>query len=284
MKAMITEIKRFAVHDGDGIRTTVFLKGCPLRCRWCHNPETFQKAKQIAYFAHKCVGCRACGECNVHDFSSGSHVVKYDECSGCGKCVDNCPASALKLYGKEMTVDEVYAIVAEDKLFYDNSGGGVTLSGGECLLYPDFCKELLKMCKQNGISTAVDTCGFVKQESLQAVLPYTDVFLYDMKAYDEDTHIRCTGVSNKLILQNLQFLSDGGARIEVRVPFVPTYNDDQVEKIAYFVKSLKGITKVKVLPYHPFAQSKWESIGLTYGESIPVPTKEQIALAQAEFD
>ena len=184
MTATIFEIKRFAVHDGDGIRTTVFFKGCPLRCVWCHNPEGLTAKPQTAYYAHKCIGC---GECQKQNFTT-----------------ESCLGEARVLYGREITVDELLPILLEDKDFYENSGGGVTLSGGECLMQADFCAELLKRLKENGIHTAVDTCGFAPEEALDKVLPFTDTFLYDIKAYDEDVHIRCTGRSNLQILENLK--------------------------------------------------------------------------------
>ena len=209
MTARIFEIKCFAVHDGDGIRTTVFFKGCPLRCVWCHNPEGLTAAPQIAHYAHKCIGCGAC---------------KKD-----GFMPEGCLGDATVLYGKEVTVDELLPILLEDKAFYDNSGGGVTLSGGECLVQADFCAALLRRLKAEGIHTAVDTCGFVSREALDKVLPYADVFLYDIKAFDEDVHIRCTGVSNQVVLENLEYLNALGKRIEIRIPYVPNYNDDQIE-------------------------------------------------------
>ena len=187
MTATIFEIKRFAVHDGDGIRTTVFFKGCPLRCVWCHNPEGLSAKYEVGFYEHKCIGC---GECKKDNFE-----------------VSDCLGNARVEYGKEISVCEMLPLLLEDKEFYDNSEGGVTLSGGECLIQADFCAELLKELKRLGIHTAVDTCGFVSRNALDKVIPYTDVFLYDIKAYDEDIHIRCTGVSNKQILENLKYLS-----------------------------------------------------------------------------
>ena len=202
MKANIFEIKRFAVHDGDGIRTTVFFKGCPLRCVWCHNPEGLVLKPQLAYYIHKCIGC---GECvsvcptNAHGIVNGKHIFDRAACIGCGKCADICLGNALMLYGREMNEDELIEAVLEDREFYENSGGGVTLSGGECLMQADFCASFLKKLKELGINTAVDTCGYVPKESLDKVIPYTDKFLYDIKAVDNDVHIKCTGESNEKI-------------------------------------------------------------------------------------
>lgn len=169
---------------------------------------------------------------------------------------------ALKIYGKEFLTEELLPILTEDKDFYNNSGGGVTISGGECLLHTDFCVELLKKLKEKNINTAVDTCGFVSRETFDKVIPYTDVFLYDIKAFDEKTHIRCTGQSNKLILDNLKYLDECGKKIEIRIPYVPEYNSGEINKIFDFLKTLKNIVKIRVLPYHNYAASKYEALSM----------------------
>ena len=226
MTATVFEIKRFAVHDGDGIRTTVFFKGCPLRCLWCHNPEGLTATPEEAFYAHKCIGC--------------------DECKKEGFTAADCLGEARVLYGKQVTVRELLPTLLEDKDFFDNSSGGVTLSGGECLLQADFCAALLRELKARGVHTAVDTCGFVPRTALDKVLPYTDVFLYDLKAYDEDVHVRCTGQSSKPILDNLLYLQSLGKSTEIRIPYVPGYNDRQIEKLARFIAPMKHIPKVRV--------------------------------------
>ncbi|MBR2466900.1 MAG: glycyl-radical enzyme activating protein [Clostridia bacterium] len=259
MTAAIFEIKRFAVHDGDGIRTTVFFKGCPLRCVWCHNPEGLTAIPQTAHYSHKCIGC---GECKKEGFTP-----------------EDCLGEATVLYGKEMTVEELLPILLEDRDFYETSGGGVTLSGGECLMQADFCAELLKKLKENEIHTAVDTCGFVSKESLDKVIPYTDVFLYDIKAYDEEVHIKCTEVSNRIILENLAYLDSLNKKIEVRIPYVPDYNDDQIEKIAHFLAPLQSITKIRVLPYHNYAGSKYKALDIVNTLPEKLPTDEEIKIA-----
>ena len=260
MKALISDIKRFAVHDGDGIRTTVFFKGCPLKCVWCHNPESISFKPQIAFYENKCVGC---GECKKENFNA-----------------ENCLGEARVLYGKEMTVDELLPLLLEDKDFYDTSGGGVTLSGGECLCQADFCAELLKRLKEQGIHTAVDTCGFVSKENIDKVIPYTDIFLYDVKAIDRNVHIKCTGQPNKIILENLEYIDSLGKNIEIRIPFVPEYNSDQIEKIAKFLKPLKNIKAVKVLPYHNYAGSKYTALGMENTLPQILPTEEEIKKAE----
>ena len=260
MKAKIFEIKRFAVHDGDGIRTTVFFKGCPLRCVWCHNPEGLSFDYEEAFYEHKCIGC---GECKKEGFTS-----------------EYCLGEARVKYGRDVTVEELLPLLLEDREFYENSDGGVTLSGGECLMQVDFCTELLRKLKVEGIHTAVDTCGFVSKEAIDKVLPYTDTFLYDIKAIDEDVHIKCTGQSNKIILENLKHIDSLGKKIEIRIPYVPEYNSDQIEKIAEFFKPLKNIKAVKVLPYHNYAGSKYEALNMENTLPKILPTEEEIKNAE----
>ena len=278
MSARIFEIKRFAVHDGDGIRTTVFFKGCPLKCVWCHNPEGIDFKPELAYYENKCINC---GECirvcpnNAHTIEKGVHIFNRKKCTGCGNCEEVCLGNALTLYGEEVTEDELLPKLLEDKEFYENSNGGVTLSGGECLMQSDFCAELLKKLKENGINTAVDTCGFVPQQAIDKVIPYTDVFLYDMKAYDEDIHIKCTGYSNKLILENIKYIDSCNKAIEVRIPYVPDYNSDQIEKIAVFLKDLNNLTKVRILPYHNYAGSKYTSLAKKNTLPTQLPTDSE---------
>ena len=283
MNATVFEIKRFAVHDGDGIRTTVFFKGCPLRCVWCHNPEGLSPQPQLAYYDHKCVGCGECvGVCptGAHRMEEGAHRFDRSACIACGRCAEVCLGDALTLYGKRMTVEELLPLLLEDRDFYENSGGGVTLSGGECLAQAEFCAELLRRLKEQGIHTAVDTCGYVSEKALDAVIPYTDVFLYDLKAYDEEVHIRCTDRSNEKILENLRYLDKLGKAIEIRIPYIPDYNDDQIEKMGRFLSELGHVTKIRVLPYHSYAGSKYRALNQENTLPERLPTNEELTAAK----
>lgn len=283
MTATIFDIKRFAVHDGDGIRTTVFFKGCSLKCLWCHNPEGLSRAKQLACYANKCANCGLCGQVcpnGAQKMTSDGHVLERSLCVYCGTCEKICARGALKLYGKDVTVEELLPVLLEDKTFYDNSGGGVTLSGGECLLQAEFCSVLLQALKQNGIHTAVDTCGETERKAIDAVLPYTDIFLYDIKAIDKRCHIRCTGHSNRRILENLQYLAKKNVPVEIRYPFVPGYTDGEAEKIADYLARFSNITKIRVLPYHNYAGSKYEALGLK--NTLPSALPDEAALAAAK--
>lgn len=284
--AKIFEIKRFAVHDGDGIRTTVFFKGCPLKCVWCHNPEGIDFHPQISYYENKCIGCGECAsvcEHSAHHMVDDIHILDREQCTACGKCAEVCLGTALKFYGKTMTVDELMPLIMEDLEFYENSGGGVTLSGGECLMQADFCAELLEKLRKKGVHTAVDTCGFVPKSAIDKVIPFTNIFLYDIKAFDEDVHIQCTGYSNRQILENLQYLDSCGKKIEIRIPYVPGMNDNQLPKIASLLSTLQNITKVKILPYHNYAGSKYKSLDMENTLPQIVPSDEEIKAAEKFF-
>lgn len=283
MTGKIVNVKRFAVHDGDGIRTTVFFKGCPLHCLWCHNPESIAFEEELAYYAHKCTDCGVCsGICPANKYDE-KHTFDREACLLCGKCEKICPNGAFEKYGKEVSVEELLEKILEDKIFYDTSNGGVTLSGGECLMQSEFCAELLKRCKENGLHTAVDTCGYVKRAALDLVIPYTDIFLYDIKAYDEEVHRKCTGKSNEIILQNLLYLTEKACNIEIRIPYAPDYNHGEMEKVAEFLSGLRGISKIKILPVHNFTDAKRQALGLSSTEHFTVPTIEQLRKVQAVF-
>lgn len=268
MKEIIFDIVRNSTVDGPGIRTTVFFKGCNLDCKWCHNPEGKQKNPQLMFYADKCKGCGKCRLVCPNQLKS---------CELCGKCEQYCASEARKLCGKEYTTEQVLDEIKKDIVFYEISNGGVTFSGGECMLSVDFLTDLLRKCKVNGISTAVDTAGNVPWESFLKVMPYTDLILYDIKCYSDDLHEKGTGVSNRLILENLKRLSDNfNGEIIVRIPVIGKFNDSELEmqKIAEFLKALR-IKRVELLPYHTLGESKCRAIGHTFNK-FSVPEKEKI--------
>jgi glycyl-radical enzyme activating protein len=261
------DVKKFAVHDGPGVRTTLFLKGCPMKCIWCHNPEGIIAKAEMAYYRHKCIGCGECiGVCpnGAHSFEGGEHRFFRERCTACGACETACLGEAMKRFGRTIDVDEAVRIVLEDRTFYTTSNGGVTVSGGEPLLYADFVMELFGRMREEGIHTAVDTCGCVGWEEFEKVLPVTDIFLYDVKHIDSEKHRELTGRGNERILDNLKKLSDTGTRIEIRMPLVPEHNadDETVGRIGDFLGTL-NIERMKVLPYHSLARSKYAALGKT---------------------
>ena len=253
-KAIIFDIQRNSFVDGPGIRTTVFFKGCNLKCAWCHNPESQSAKPQMMFYKDKCTGCGKCKSvCPYH----------LEQCELCGKCPLYCPVDARKVCGKEHTVDEVLKEVLKDKAFYDNSGGGVTFSGGECMLQIDFLAEILRKCKENGIHTAVDTAGHILFENFEKILPYTNLFLYDIKIFDSQKHKQYVGVSNELILENLKKLFERKAKLWIRIPMIPDVNDsiEEIQKIKDFLKTIGTAEKIELLPYHAMGENKYRAIG-----------------------
>lgn len=267
-KAIIFDIIRNTFVDGPGIRTSVFFKGCNLRCTWCHNPESQRFGREMMFYKSKCTGCGKCKEVCTYSL---------EKCDLCGKCELFCPRDARKICGREMSADEVFAEIVKDRAFYENSGGGVTFSGGECMLRFDFLLSILKKCRESGIHTAVDTAGHIEWRKFEEVLPYVDLFLYDIKCMDGEKHKKYVGVGNELILDNLKKLLERGARVWVRVPIIPSVNDSEEEmrKIRDFFREYGEPEKIELLPYHRLGENKYAALG---GESLEfeVPTKEKI--------
>lgn len=266
---IIFDIKKFSTHDGPGIRTTVFLKGCPLSCWWCHNPESQRYFREKLYAAGRCIGCRQClALCPSHAICETETGLYTDPdiCVGCGICADACLADACEMAGKERTVDEVMAEIEKDTAFYDESGGGATFSGGEPLSQPGFLHALLQGCRARRIHTALDTCGFAPWQVLDRIRPDVDLFLYDLKVMDDERHQLMTGVSNRLILENLKALSLAGHRIRIRVPVIPGLTDDteNMTSIGMFAAGLPSIPEIDLLPYHRSATAKYERLGKIY--------------------
>lgn len=265
-KAIIFDIQRASLHDGPGIRTTVFLKGCPLDCLWCHNPEATSAKRQLFFHFDKCTQggdcARVCTE-NVHNFVDGKHTIDYDKCTFCGKCLEACNSNALKIIGNEMNVDEVMSEVMTDFDFYKNSGGGITLSGGEPLFQYTFAKELLKRSKELGVNTCVETSGFISPFKFKQILPFIDVLLFDYKITGSEAHEEYTGMPNQVILENLNAAYRYGVSIILRCPIIPGVNDTDMhfEAIAGIAEKYPKLKVIELLPYHDMGNSKRISIG-----------------------
>lgn len=271
----IFDIKRYAIHDGPGIRTTVFFKGCPLACLWCHNPEGLGHAPKILWEKDLCIGCRDCVAACDHNAVSATAagmMTDPERCVGCGRCAAACPAEARKPTERTVTPAALLEEILRDELFHDESGGGVTFSGGEPLFQPEFLLEILKLCGRQGIHRAVDTAGFAPASVMERIAPETDLFLYDLKHTVPERHRQITGVSNRRILENLEWLHRAGASIILRIPLIPGMNDDDttLNRFLELLKRLPNIREVHVLPYHAFQKSKYKKLGMPYPvEAIP---------------
>jgi len=263
----IFDIQRFSIHDGPGIRTTVFLKGCTLRCQWCHNPESIDPQPVLSFMPDKCIGCgycfRVCPE-GAHRMENGKHVLDREKCTVCGLCAKECYAKALEIVGRDATVTEVIDEVLRDRPFYETSGGGMTLSGGEPLLQIEFTTALLQAAKLAGLHCAVETCGAIDFARFERVLPYVDLFLYDLKDMDPERHKQFTGAPNDAIIANVRQLHDHGAAVILRLPIVPGLNDrpDHFEGVAKLASELPQLRGVEIIPYHTLGTSKLERLGI----------------------
>lgn len=270
-KAMIFNIQRYSIHDGPGIRTTVFCKGCPLRCLWCSNPESLSKSIELAHNSTLCNMCGKCVEvCPRKAISVSDQTVMVDRqaCDSCGKCIEVCYAGALKFYGQEITIQQVMDEVLKDGVFYRNSSGGITASGGEALMQADFVHQLFKQCKQKGLHTCLDTSGYAPWSDMNKVLEYTDLVYYDLKHMDSAVHKKLCGVSNDLILSNLASTASRGIDIVVRIPLIPGVNDSEenLRSTAEFVYHLqKGESiEIDILPYHQLGLGKYVNLDRKY--------------------
>lgn len=288
---LVFNIQKYSVHDGPGIRTIVFLKGCPLKCQWCANPESQHPHSDLLYNPNKCIGTGECGYClkackaGAITEIEGKVAINRELCTLCGDCAEACPAKAVEICGVLMTVDEVLNIIEEDSTFYTRSGGGVTLSGGEPLFQADFAGRLLAEAKQRGLDTAIETTGFAEWENITKVLKYTDTVYYDIKCMDSQKHKKYTGVSNEKILFHFKKICTEfpDIAIRVRTPVIPGFNDTKQDIMAIvdFIKGISRHIEYEVLPYHRFGESKYASLGRTYLLK-GVPTLEQEKLTELE--
>lgn len=280
-KGLVFSIQKFCVHDGPGIRTTVFFKGCPLACPWCHNPESQCYEKEILVNPDLCT---LCGRCQAVCPSGAIEIIKgnltynQEKCNGCGSCEEHCLRSARQVTGKEYTLESLMQEIEKDRPFYEQSGGGVTFSGGEVMMQIDFVEKLAQRCRDRGISVVIDTCGYVPQKYFERILNYVDLFLYDIKLMNDELHQQFMGKGNKLILDNLKFLSEEGAKINLRIPLIGGVNTDDghIRGILEMIKDV-SIQSINLLPYHDVAKDKYRKLNKGYDEKkFYIPSDERL--------
>jgi len=303
---LIFDIRRYSINDGPGIRITIFMKGCPLKCAWCHNPESQLPEVQKLYTASKCIGAQDCIEVcpnNALTLTSEGIVTDTEACNLCGLCAEACPSKAIEMSGKLYEVEDLMQIIERERVHIEHSNGGVTFSGGEPLMHPEFLIEMLKACGEKGLHRAVDTCGFAPTETLLEVAKHTDLFLYDLKLIDPVQHKKWTGVDNRLILKNLKVLAESGANINIRIPLIKNVNTgiEEVTKMAEFVSELPSINRslvpstrdatpnqkmlVNLLPYHNIASGKYKKLEMFYNsDEMEEPTTEDLKKAADIFE
>ncbi len=278
---MVFDIKRYAINDGPGIRTAVFMKGCPLKCWWCHNPEGQRTTAQLIFRSNRCKGTQACLAACPHGAITwkGGSLTDWQICDQCGKCAEACYSGGREIIGRKVSVDLLMAELLRDMPFYEQSGGGVTFTGGEPLFQSQFLREALVECKKHRLHTAVDTSGQATWSSFQGILPLVDLFLYDIKHMDAKQHIQYTSISNRKILDNLSRLAREKTTIIVRLPLIPGVNDDELnlELTASYLAALPHLQGVELMPYHAIGMAKYQALGMDYKmEDTPTPTSEQI--------
>lgn len=282
--AFLFDIKRYSINDGPGVRITLFFKGCPLSCRWCHNPEGISPRTEKLYNRNRCIGCgscvAACPEKALTLTATEGVITDLSRCTLCGKCAEVCPTKAMEMSGRDIPQEEIMQIIRKETDIMDQSGGGVTFSGGEPLIYPEALKSLLISCGEEGIHRAVDTSGHVRQSVVEEIMPHTDLFLYDLKLMDSNRHRRWTGVGNEQIIRNLKLIASGDTEYHIRVPLIEGVNcdDENIAATQLFLSGLKHMPRVVgLLPYHNIASKKYEKLGDIYDEEgMKEPTKERV--------
>jgi pyruvate formate lyase activating enzyme len=291
IKGVVFNLQHYSIHDGPGIRTTVFLKGCPLKCLWCQNPESQDSHSLLFFTSGKCTGCGACVEAcpnGAIELIGKKSKTDRDRCTGKGECVSVCPSEARSIIGREMTAEEVFEDIKTDGIFYRNSGGGVTLSGGDPVFQPDFSIAILKLCRSDGIHTALETCGFLEWHELKNILEHTDLVLYDIKHMDSARHKAYTGVTNEMILENAEKIHrDLKLPIYPRIPLIPGYNDspENLKRTAEFIATkLDANNRVYILPYHRLGETKYTQMERRMTPTIPLPSDQQLETARQIFE
>lgn len=290
-EGIVFNIQRYSIDDGPGIRTTVFLKGCPLKCLWCSNPESQEMKPEITW---RFTSCKHCGACEkacpnkaIHIDQNGNVLIDRSLCAACGKCAETCTAGALKISGQKMTVDEVFKVIWKDRVYYQTSDGGVTCSGGEILMQPDFVSALFARCRENGIHTTADTCGFGSAEAMEKILAFCNLVYYDLKCMDPIEHEKGTGERNDVIMSNLKLVLEKDIPVVVRVPLVPdySYNDENLNALGAFVSGLDKNIPVNLMPYHRYGANKYGMLGRVYAlENLKTLTAEELDHAKGVIE